>query len=65
MKKFVNPAVPLAIKEEVYDYILSLYKKDKKITVDFRAFKNAIDARTGNPQGWQGMVKVIVNYRGK
>jgi len=62
--KFVNPKTPIEVKKEVYDYIVKLYRVDKNITVDFRSYKSAIDARVGNPQGWKSMVKLIVGYKG-
>ena len=53
------------IKQEVFDYIMELYKKDPKIEVNFRSFKNSIDARIGNPMYWKQMVNHIVNYKNK
>lgn len=64
MLKFINTSVDMKIKEEVYNYILALYKNDKKIDLSFRAVKSAIDARVGNPSGWREMVQVILQYKG-
>jgi len=64
MLKFINPSVNMKLKEEAYNYILLLYKNDKKINVSFRAVKASIDARVGNPQGWKDMVHIIVQYKG-
>lgn len=62
---YVNPSVSMDIKQEVYDYIMLLYKNDPKINITFRAVKSAIDARTGAPHAWKEMTKVIVGYKGK
>lgn len=59
--KFIHPKVDIKIKEEVFNYILKLNKK-KKINVDFRAFKNSIDARICNERYWKEMVRIIVDY---
>lgn len=64
MLQFINPTVSMQIKEEVYDYILLLYRNDKYIDLSFRAVKSSIDARMGNPLGWKEMIQVIVNYKG-
>ncbi len=64
MLKFINPSVNMKIKEEVYDYILLLYKNDKNIDLSFRGVTSSIDARMGNPLGWRDMIKVIVQYEG-
>jgi len=61
---YVNPDVPMEVKEEVYAYILDLYKKDKNIKITFRAMKSAVDARTGAPHAWKEMTKVIVGFKG-
>lgn len=65
MLQFINPTIPMKLKEEAYNYILELYKTDKNITVTFRSVKSAIDARVGNPLGWKEMIKVIVSYKNK
>lgn len=57
---FVNPSVPINIKVEVLNYILELYRKNPKIQIDFRSFKNSIDARVGNELYWKEMVHTIV-----
>jgi hypothetical protein len=46
---------------EVYNYIIDLSKK-KNIELDFRTFKNSIDARVANPEFWKEMVRIIVSY---
>lgn len=63
MLKFISPSVKMDLKEEVYDYIMQLYKQDKNINLSFRAVKSAIDARTGNPLGWKDMTKIIIQYK--
>jgi len=63
MVRFVNPNVPEEVKREVLNYILELYRKQSRIEIDFRAFKNSIDARVGNPMYWKDMVKTIVGYK--
>ena len=61
--KFINPSAPMALKEEVYNYIIKLRRdRPNKVKVDFRAFQSAVDARIGNPEGWVDMVKLIVDY---
>jgi len=65
LMQFINPSVSIEIKQEVFDYIMELYKKDPKIEVNFRSFKNSIDARIGNPMYWKQMVNHIVNYKNK
>lgn len=61
MLKFIQPDVPLNLKMEVYNYIIDLSKK-KEIELDFRSFKNSIDARVANPDFWKEMVRLIVAY---
>ena len=56
----------LALKEEVYNYIIKLRRdRPNKVKVDFRAFQSAVDARIGNPEGWVDMVKLIVDYQNR
>jgi replication-associated recombination protein RarA len=62
MIRFISPGVPEKVKWEVHDFLAELYKKNPKITIDFRVFVNAIDARVGNPESWKEMTKVIVNF---
>jgi hypothetical protein len=62
MLKYINPDVDMKIKREVLDYIIDLYNKNPKIEIDFRAFKNSVDAKVGNPLYWKEMVQVITNY---
>jgi hypothetical protein len=62
MLNYINPDVSIEIKREVLDYILFLYKKNPKIQIDFRAFKNSVDARVGNPLYWKEMIQTIVGY---
>ncbi len=61
MLNFIQPTIPLNVKMEVYNYIVDLSKK-KNIELDFRTFKNSIDARVGNPEFWKEMVRIIVSY---
>lgn len=61
MLTYIAPSVPMDIKEEVYNYLIQLYKKDPSITIDFRTFKAGIDARLGNPKDWKTMVLVAVS----
>lgn len=63
--KYVNPVIPLKLKQEAYNYIVLLYKNDKNIIVSFRSIKAAVEARAGNPKNWKEMVRTIVNYQGK
>jgi len=63
--KFICPNVPLKVKQEVFDYVMKLYKYDNKIDISFRAFKGCIDARVGNPMGWKNMIHIILDYKGK
>lgn len=62
MMKFVSPSVPMETKMEVYNYILSLYKENKHINLNFRGFQNAVDARIGIPDHWKEMVRTIVEF---
>lgn len=62
MMKFISPSIPMETKMEVYNYILSLYKQNKHINLNFRAFQNAVDARVGIPDHWKEMVKTIVEF---
>lgn len=62
MMKYMNPKIPMAMKEEVLDYILQLKKKKPSIEISFRGYQSAIEARYGVPDGWKEMVHVIVNY---
>lgn len=61
--RYVNPKTPIEIKREVLDYIISLYKKNPSIHVDFRSFKSSVDAKEGNVYDWKGMVETIVGYK--
>jgi hypothetical protein len=65
MLVYINPDVPVPIKQEVYEYVVSLYRQDKFINLDFRTFRSCVEVRVGNPSGWKEMVKIILNYRGK
>jgi hypothetical protein len=60
--QFMSPQVSMEIKREVLDYIIYLKSKKSSIQVDFRSFKNAVDARVGNPTYWKEMVQTIVEY---
>jgi len=62
MLEYINPNVSMEIKKEVLDYILILHKKNPEIQIDFRAFKNSVDARVGNPLYWKEMIQTIVGY---
>jgi len=62
MMKFISPKVSMEIKEEVYDYIITLYKKNPKVNINFRGFQNCIDARTSIPNHWREMVKNILEF---
>ena len=62
MMKFISPSVSMETKMEVYNYILSLYKQNKHINLNFRAFQNAVDARVGIPDHWKEMVRTIVEF---
>ena len=62
MMKFISPSVPMEIKEEVFDYIIHLYKIDPAININFRGFQNAIDARTAMPDHWKEMTRNIVEF---
>lgn len=62
--KFMSPKVPYNLKQEAFNFIKLLYRRDNKINVNFRSIKSSIDARIGNPTGWKDMVKIIVNYKG-
>ena len=62
MMQFMNPAVSMEVKREVLNYIIKLYKKQPSISIDFRSFKNSVDARVGNPLYWEDMVRTIVGY---
>ena len=60
MLKFLNPAVPMKIKEEVFVFIKQYYLKHPEITLSFRTFAVAIDARVGDPENWKDMLKYIL-----
>ena len=60
MLEFISPSAPLDLKEEVYQYILSLYKDNPKINMDFRKFQSSVDARVGVPNEWKDIVKLII-----
>lgn len=62
MITYINPEVDVKIKQEVLSYIMSLYRKNPNIEIDFRAFKNSVDARVGNPLYWKEMVHTIVGF---
>jgi len=62
MLEYINPNVSIEIKKEVLDYILLLYQKNPNIQIDFRSFKNSVDARIGNPLYWKEMIQTIVGY---
>jgi len=57
---YMSPSVPKEIKLEVYNYILSVYQKNPAITVNFRSFQSAVDARVGCPEYWKSMVNLIL-----
>ena len=62
MMKYISPSVSIEIKQEVFEYLSELYRKDpKNININFRTYVTAIDARVGNPEGWKDMVKLMVN----
>jgi len=65
LMKYVNPNIDMKMKQEVYEYILKMFANDPKITVNYRSFKSAVEARAGNPEGWKEMMVVIFNYKGK
>ncbi len=65
MLKYINPQTPFNIKQEVYEYVMKLYKNDKNIDLTFRSFKGCVDARIGIPTGWKNMVQIILDYKGK
>ena len=60
MLEYIHPSVPLHVKEEVYYYILKLYKKNPTIRMDFRKFISAVDARIGVPADWKDIVNIII-----
>ena len=62
MLKYMNPSISLDEKQEVFNYIMSLYKKNKNVEISFRSVKSSIDAKVCNPKYWKEMVQVIVNY---
>ena len=62
MYKYVNPSISDEIKKEVYEHIIKLYRINPNITIDFRAFKSAVDARVGCPEDWKNMTKIIVGF---
>jgi len=63
MLKFTSPSIDMKIKQEVYQYIISLYKKNPKLQITFRDYKNAVDSRVGNPNGWKEMTAIIVSSK--
>jgi len=63
LMKYVSPSIPIELKREVYNNIMTYYRKDpKKVKVDFRAFQSCVDARAGNTEYWKEMVPVIIGY---
>jgi len=64
MLKFMHPEIPIAMKKEVYDYVLGLYNKDNKLDLNFRSFQSAVEVRYALPDHWEDLTKVIMNYRG-
>jgi len=65
LMQYVAPSISDDIKQEVYDYLVSLYAKDKTIDVNFRAFQSCVEARFCIPEEWKAMVHIIVGYKGK
>lgn len=57
---YISPSISKDIKLEVYNYILSVYQKNPSITVNFRSFQSAVDARIGCPEYWKSMVNLIL-----
>lgn len=62
MMKYIHPDISQEIKEEVFNYILKLYKKNKNTSINFRSFQNSVSARIVNPEDWKSMVEFITGY---
>lgn len=57
---FMNPEVELKDKLIVFNYIKEQYRKKPTIYIDFRTFKNSIDAYIGDPQNWKEICNLIL-----
>ena len=62
MLKYIAPSLSMDIKQEAYDYMISLYKKyPAKVKVDFRLFQSCVEARAAMPDEWKQIVKIILD----
>ena len=60
MLKYFATHIPIEMKQEVYDYIIKIYSKNKDIKLSFRTFQNAFDARYNVPDDWKNIVNTIL-----
>ena len=58
MLQYVEPQVPIEIKVEVLNYIISHHKPG--MIIDFRTLTTAINARITMPEDWTSLVDVIL-----
>jgi hypothetical protein len=58
--KFMNPEMPLKDKLIVFNYIKKRILKQPNIHVDFRTFKTALDAYSGDNKNWMLTTDIIL-----
>ena len=63
MMEFMHPKIPMDIKEEVFNVMVDMYKKDPNMKVDFRRYMTAVEIRYCLPKkDFDEMVKIIFDY---
>lgn len=62
MVKNIRPDVPLADKEEVVEYLRSIYAEHPELNFDLRLFVYAIDDRSSGLPNWKELVKSRIIY---
>lgn len=62
MAKNIRPDVPLADKEEVLEYLRSIYSEHPELNFDLRLFVYAIDDRSSGLPNWKELVKSRIIY---
>jgi hypothetical protein len=63
MMKHMEPKeAPMKMKQEVFNYIMQLYKKKPDIIINFRNYHDAVCLRLGISEGWKECVKEMVEF---
>lgn len=60
MMVFIAPSVPMEVKKEVYEYCISLVRKNPRVEFNFRVYQNCVSARQIYPTDWQDMCRLIM-----